>query len=222
MSDNLENTLVREFVCYKVYLEGEEALALWKKALSQRPIQEFDELPPNATTADVAVFGQRKKEQQIAEQKWRRAVDFHLSNAIEKFTSILKFPSGWLRECYDPSDEDEAIHIGAVRRIVLRKVTTLPHIITIKFCLKLGIRQSFGPYVHSNINIFFHFQVVHVLLRLVQDKNDAQTMRRFVYVLCDEKRNILQELSPSEIANIFKLVEQFTREKVPNIMFLPK
>jgi len=57
--------------------------------------------------------------------KWKRAVEFHLDNAIEKFLDILKFPSGWLRECYDPMDEDETIHVGAVRRIIIRKVSFL-------------------------------------------------------------------------------------------------
>lgn len=64
--------------------------------------------------------------------------------------------------------------------------------------------------------------MVHVLLRLVQDKGDNRTMRDFIAVLCDEKRNILKELSREEIGNIFKVAEKFTRSKVSNIMFLPK
>jgi len=185
ISESLENTLVREYICYKVYLEAEESLSLWKKAMGQRPIFDLGELPVAATKADRTVYEKKQREHEAVETKWRRAVDFHLNNAIEKFLGILKFPLGWLRDCYDPQDEDETIHVGAVRRIVIRNV-------------------------------------IHILLRLIQDKNDNRTTRDFVTVLCDDSRNILCELSPSEIGNIFKIMEQFTRQKVSNIMFLPK
>ncbi|CAL8079951.1 unnamed protein product [Orchesella dallaii] len=185
VSPLLLNTLIREYACYRVYLEAEDSFNLWKTALSQRPYIDKIELPRNATMADKTVFEKKKKEQELIEMKWKQAVKFHLDNAIVKFLNILNFPSGWLRDCYDPTDEDETIHVGAVRRIVLRKV-------------------------------------IHVLLRLVRDKNDNRTMRDFVYVLCDDHRNILCELSPSEIGNIFKIVEEFTRNKVDDVMFLPK
>lgn len=68
----------------------------------------------------------------------------------------------------------------------------------------------------------FQFQVVHILLRLIKDKNDNRTVRDFLHVVCDEKKNILTELAPEEIGNIFKVVEQFTRENVTDLMFLPK
>ncbi|ODM91765.1 hypothetical protein Ocin01_14918 [Orchesella cincta] len=185
ISEALENTLIREYVCYRLYLVAEGALSLWITAQSQKPPTDEDiMLPMNASVADKTIFEKKKKEQDVIILKWKKAVEYHLDNAIQKFLDILKFPTGWLRDCYDPMDDNEAIHVGAVRRILLRKI-------------------------------------VNILLRLVQDKNDNRTMRDFVYVLCDDRRNILRELSPSEIGNVFKVAEQFTRNKVENIMFLP-
>lgn len=123
ISEELENTLIREYICYKVYLEAEDALAFWKRTLGQKPQMENYVLPVNATSADRAMFEKKKAEHETLVTKWTRAVDYHLNQAIEKFMDILKFPSGWLRDCYDPSDEDEALHVGAVRRIVMKQVT---------------------------------------------------------------------------------------------------
>jgi hypothetical protein len=53
---------------------------------------------------------------------WETAVEFHRSNALEKLLELLKFPGGWLNNCVDPQDEDELLHVNAVRRIVLKKV----------------------------------------------------------------------------------------------------
>lgn len=64
--------------------------------------------------------------------------------------------------------------------------------------------------------------MIHILLRLVKDKNDNRTTRDFLYVICDEKINILSELSQSEIGNILIVIETFTRQKVTDVMFLPK
>lgn len=105
-----------------MYLAAEEALSLWMQVLSQKPAMDMNNLPTNATGADRTVFEKRKNEQEAVEQKWRGALNYHLNTAIQKFLDILKFPDGWLRECYDPLDEDEAIHVGAVRRIVIKKV----------------------------------------------------------------------------------------------------
>lgn len=125
ISEILENTLVREYVCYKVYLEAEAALTLWQKALAQRPDMDEGELPLAATKADRTVFEKRQKEVTALHNNWRKAVDYHLNCAIQKFLDILRFPLGWLHKCYDESDEDEQIHVGAVRKIIIRKVSNI-------------------------------------------------------------------------------------------------
>lgn len=125
MDDALEHTLIREYLCYKVYLDAEDALTLWKKALAQKPSLDNRKLPANATAADRLTYNTRRKEFESIDAKWRKSVDYHLNTAIEKFSGILEFPLGWLRDCYDAQDEDEAIHVGSVRRLVIKKVLAL-------------------------------------------------------------------------------------------------
>jgi len=58
----------------------------------------------------------------MSEEKWRKAINHHLKNCIEKFFSVLKFPNGWLVDCVTPTNEDEFNSVKAVRRILLPKV----------------------------------------------------------------------------------------------------
>jgi len=123
--DNMAPNLVREFICYREYLEAEDALQFWKTARSQKPyLDEYSSEPNSGSLADRAIWEKKKREFESADGKWRKAVDFHAKSAIDAFMKILKFPDGgWLRNCCNPSDEDETLHINAVRRIVMKKVT---------------------------------------------------------------------------------------------------
>jgi hypothetical protein len=61
-----------------------------------------------------------------------------------------------------------------------------------------------------------------VVLNLVKERHLADKFREFVQVLCDSRRRILEEFSPTEIGSIFKVVEEFTKTQSPDLMTLPK
>lgn len=94
--------------------------------MAQRPIQDdFSDLSLEAagSMSDRALYEIKRKEFASNEAKWRKAVDFHGKNAIDAFMKILKFPDGgWLRNCCNEEDEEEAVHISALRRVILKKV----------------------------------------------------------------------------------------------------
>lgn len=75
--------------------------------------------------ADRALYEKRKRELEITETNWQQALEFYGKVAIEAFMKILMFPDGgWLRDCCNPADHDENMHINAVRRITIKKVRT--------------------------------------------------------------------------------------------------
>lgn len=145
--EKLSPTLVREYVCYREYLvrgilirfniqpcrvskyfikqEAEDALTLWKQTKWQRPTADLHEMvdPMLKSLSDRVLHDQRRKEVEIAEENWKKALEFHGKTAIDAFMKILTFPDGgWLRGCCNPVDEDESFQINSVRRIIMKKV----------------------------------------------------------------------------------------------------
>jgi len=126
--EKISPTLVREFVCYREYLEAEDGLAHWKQAKAQRPsmisIPEAHLLSINLS--DRAAYEKKRRDHEINEGKWQSAVGFHAKHAITALMKILKFPDGgWLQGCCDPGNEEEDVSIAGVRRIIIKKVVML-------------------------------------------------------------------------------------------------
>jgi len=90
--------------------------------MSQKPNMGNPAEPILGSLADKTFWKKQRNELELMHSKWVKAVDFHAKTAITRFMEILKFPGGWLRDCCDPSDEDESLHTNAVRRIIIKKV----------------------------------------------------------------------------------------------------
>jgi len=176
ISEKYEDTLIREYGCYSLYMEGEDFLQMWTKAKSQKPRMEDTNMASKGTLADRVLVEKKTRDFNILETKWKKAVSHYLKETIESFMKLLKFPNGWLLDCTDSEEggTDDLPELKCVRKIIIPKV-------------------------------------VFLLIRLIQESNSQRKMRDFLYVLCEDHRQILKEFPPSSIARIFKAIEASTR-----------
>ncbi|CAG9860633.1 unnamed protein product [Phyllotreta striolata] len=112
--DNSINRTIEEYLCYKAYLDAQNAFNDWFKHCKSRPMAP-ESLPESALFPEKVAYQHRESQYKAELGRWKLTGEHLAKNAKAKLYNVLLFPDGWLVG----ADEDEYLRSTCIPEIVL-------------------------------------------------------------------------------------------------------
>ncbi|XP_050509495.1 nuclear pore complex protein Nup107 [Diabrotica virgifera virgifera] len=113
------NQTIKEFLCYKAYLDAQEAFSEWFKHRKSQPTPP-DSLPENALFPEKVAHQHRESQYKAELGRWKLSADHMAKNAKAKLYNVLLFPDGWI--------------VGAAEEYYLRS-TCIPEVVLLLYAV---------------------------------------------------------------------------------------
>lgn len=92
MTSNLSkkaSSTIREYVCYKTYLDAQEGFAEWFSHYHHGKPAPLEELPPYATFTEKVAYEHKKAQYNVEMERWTSTMQHHTKVSKIKFDTIL-------------------------------------------------------------------------------------------------------------------------------------
>ncbi|CAG7838056.1 unnamed protein product [Allacma fusca] len=138
ISELYQSTYVKEFECYRAYLDAVDSYMRWLTILCQEPKPEDNK--SEGTLADRAVFDKRARDFRFKKARWEENFVKLTEVNFDKFRSLLELQNGFLLNC---SSEENGPHehysVFESRRVILSNI--------VRYFMKLvESRRNFSLY----------------------------------------------------------------------------
>ncbi|XP_076668164.1 nuclear pore complex protein Nup107 [Andrena cerasifolii] len=137
LTNNLSNrasSAIREYLCYKTYLDAQEGFAEWFSHYHHGKPTSLEALPPYATFTEKVAYEHKKAQYNVEMERWKCTMQHHTKAVKQLFFNVLLFPDGgWL---VDSSNNDEPCtpeelsrehQLKKLRELCIPKVMLLLH-----------------------------------------------------------------------------------------------
>ncbi|KAG9437804.1 nuclear pore complex protein [Apis mellifera carnica] len=139
MTSNLSkkaSSTIREYVCYKTYLDAQEGFAEWFSHYHHGKPAPLEELPPYATFTEKVAYEHKKAQYNIEMERWTSTMQHHTKAVKQLLFNVLLFPDGgWLVDSNNNNNDEPCTpeeisrdhQMEKLREVCIPKITLLLH-----------------------------------------------------------------------------------------------
>ncbi|KAG6797251.1 nuclear pore complex protein [Apis mellifera caucasica] len=139
MTSNLSkkaSSTIREYVCYKTYLDAQEGFAEWFSHYHHGKPAPLEELPPYATFTEKVAYEHKKAQYNIEMERWTSTMQHHTKAVKQLLFNVLLFPDGgWLVDSNNNNNDEPCTpeeisrdhQMEKLRELCIPKITLLLH-----------------------------------------------------------------------------------------------
>ncbi|XP_008546727.1 nuclear pore complex protein Nup107 [Microplitis demolitor] len=128
ISDHKSSASIREYLCYKAYLDAQEGFQEWFRHFHQGKPIPLDPLPTYATFTEKVAYDHKKAQYQAELESWKATMQRHTKAVKQLLFNVLLFPDGgWLvdRTKTMPPDHLRKHQLAKLRSLCIPKITLL-------------------------------------------------------------------------------------------------
>ncbi|XP_006621102.1 nuclear pore complex protein Nup107 [Apis dorsata] len=139
MTSNLSkkaSSTIREYVCYKTYLDAQEGFAEWFSHYHHGKPAPLEELPPYATFTEKVAYEHKKAQYNVEMERWTSTMQHHTKAVKQLLFNVLLFPDGgWLVDSNNNNNDEPCTpeeisrdhQMEKLRELCIPKITLLLH-----------------------------------------------------------------------------------------------
>lgn len=119
---------IREYLCYKAYLDAQEGFQEWFQQFHQGKPTPLDALPAYATFTEKVAYDHKKAQYEAELERWKSTMQHHTKAVKQLLFNVLLFPDGgWLIDANNltPRDPLRKHQLDKLRNLCIPKVTLL-------------------------------------------------------------------------------------------------
>ncbi|KAK0165313.1 hypothetical protein PV328_003837 [Microctonus aethiopoides] len=119
---------IREYLCYKAYLDAQEGFQEWFQQFHQGKPTPLDALPAYATFTEKVAYDHKKAQYEAELERWKSTMQHHTKAVKQLLFNVLLFPDGgWLVDANNltPRDPLRKHQLDKLRNLCIPKVTLL-------------------------------------------------------------------------------------------------
>ncbi|XP_056635270.1 nuclear pore complex protein Nup107 [Diorhabda sublineata] len=138
------NQTIKEYLCYKAYLDAQEAFSEWFKHCKSQPMPP-DSLPENVPFPEKVAHQHRESQYKAELGRWKLTFAHYVKNAKAKLYNVILFPDGWIVG----AEEEDFLRSTCIPEIVLLLYAVLYESGQHEECLQLAdiiASEKYGIY----------------------------------------------------------------------------